>query len=291
MQGRIILGLGGLYTVRDAMGAEYVLRAKGKFRRLQMTPLVGDNVMFTPGTGDEHGWVDEILPRISLSMRPPAANVQLLIIVVAPSPAPDLLLVDRLLIAAHQQQMDVLLAVNKIDLDPQLSIRLEREYEKAGISFLKMSALEASGIELLREKMQGMLCCMAGQSGVGKSTLLNALFGTNLKTGEISQRIERGRHTTRHTELLEKDGLSVLDTPGFSLWEMEKPMDPVFLQDYYPEFEKYDNRCRFSPCYHHTEPGCSVMAAVNSGEINRSRVERYHALLLEWKQMWRERYD
>ncbi len=291
MQGRIILGLGGLYTVRDTMGAEYVLRAKGKFRRMQLTPLVGDNVLFTPGAGDEHGWVDEILPRTSVSIRPPAANVQLLIVVVAPSPAPDLLLVDRLLIGAHQQQMDVLLAVNKKDLDPKLPDRLEKEYEKAGVGFLSMSAYKADGLQALREKMRGRLCCMAGQSGVGKSTLLNALFGLELKTGEISQRIERGRHTTRHAELLEKDGLAVLDTPGFSLLEMDKPLDPVQLQEYYPEFEPYQNQCRFSPCYHHTEPGCRVMAAVQNGELNRERVLRYQTLLGEWKQTWRERYD
>ena len=291
MQGRIILGLGGLYTVRDTMGAEYVLRAKGKFRRMQLTPLVGDNVLFTPGAGDEHGWVDEILPRTSVSIRPPAANVQLLIVVVAPSPAPDLLLVDRLLVGAHQQQMDVLLAVNKKDLDPKLPDRLEKEYEKAGVGFLSMSAYKAEGLQSLREKMRGRLCCMAGQSGVGKSTLLNALFGLELKTGEISQRIERGRHTTRHAELLEKDGLAVLDTPGFSLLEMDKPLDPVLLQEYYPEFEPYQNQCRFSPCYHHTEPGCRVTAAVQNGELSRERVLRYQTLLCEWKQTWRERYD
>jgi ribosome biogenesis GTPase len=105
MEGRIVTGLGGLYTVRDAQGTEYVLRAKGKFRRLKLTPLVGDKVLFTPGAGEEHGWVDEILPRISLSMRPPAANVELMIIVLAPVPEPDLLLIDQLLVGARQQQM------------------------------------------------------------------------------------------------------------------------------------------------------------------------------------------
>ena len=154
-----------------------------------------------------------------------------------------------------------------------------------------MSAIEAEGIDELRERMGGKLCCLAGQSGVGKSTLLNTLFGLDLKTGEISRRIERGRHTTRHAELLEKDGLAVLDTPGFSLWEMAEPMDPVLLQEFYPEFIPYQNQCKFSPCYHHTEPGCRVLAAVRDGELNRERIARYHALLCEWKQSWRERYD
>lgn len=291
MEGRIIQGLGGLYTVRDEVGTKYVLRAKGKFRRMKLTPLVGDNVIFTPGIGDEHGWVEEILPRISVSLRPPAANVQLMIVVIAPSPAPDLLLVDRLLVGARQQNMDVLLVLNKQELDPALPAQMAKEYEKADIAFLPVSAIQTNGLKELREKMHGKLCCMAGQSGVGKSTILNALFGLSLKTGEISQRIERGRHTTRHAELLQKDGLEVLDTPGFSLWEMTEPMDPVLLQEYYPELIPYLNKCKFSPCYHHTEPGCQVLAAVSQGELNRERIARYHTLLNEWKQSWRERYD
>ncbi len=291
MEGRIVLGLGGLYTVRDRSGTEYVLRAKGKFRRLKLTPLVGDRVVFTPGAGDEHGWVEEILPRISVSLRPPAANVQLLIVVVAPVPAPDLMLVDRLLVGARQQHMDILLVSNKREIDPLLPHQLAKEYEKAGVPVLPMSALQFDGLDQLRKMMCGKLCCMAGQSGVGKSTLLNALFGLALKTGEVSQKIERGRHTTRHAELLEKDGLQVLDTPGFSLWEMAEPMDPVLLQEYYPELIPYQNQCKFSPCYHLSEPGCQVLAAVNRGELSHERIARYHALLGEWKQLWRERYD
>jgi len=291
MEGRIVLGLGGLYTVRNADGAEYVLRAKGKFRRLHLTPLVGDHVMFTPGEGDIHGWVEEILPRISVCVRPPAANIQLLIVVVAPVPMPDLLLVDRLLVDARLQHMDALLVLNKRELDPAFYEQLAKEYEKADVPFLPVSALFADGLEQLREKMRGKLCCMAGQSGVGKSTLLNVMFGLTLKTGEISQRIDRGRQTTRHAELLENDGLAVLDTPGFSLWETAEPQDPVLLQDYYPEFAPYHGQCKFSPCYHYSEPGCQVLAAVKHGELNRERITRYHTLLGEWKQLWRERYD
>jgi ribosome biogenesis GTPase len=185
----------------------------------------------------------------------------------------------------------LLLVLNKRELDPALPGQLAKEYEKAEITFLPVSAIQSDGLETLKEKMHGKLCCLAGQSGVGKSTILNALFGLSLKTGEISQRIERGRHTTRHAELLQKDGLDVLDTPGFSLWEMTEPMDPVLLQEYYPELVPYLNQCKFSPCYHHTEPGCQVLAAVSKGELSRERITRYHTLLNEWKQAWRERYD
>jgi ribosome biogenesis GTPase len=189
------------------------------------------------------------------------------------------------------QHMDALLVLNKRELDPAFYEQLAKEYEKADVLVLPVSALHADGLEQLRDSMRGKLCCMSGQSGVGKSTLLNVLIGLTLKTGEISQRIDRGRQTTRHAELLEKDGLAVLDTPGFSLWETSEPLDPVLLQDYYPEFAPYQGQCKFSPCYHYSEPGCQVLAAMNRGELNRERLARYHTLLGEWKQLWRERYD
>jgi len=291
MEGRIVRGMGGLYTVRDEYGTEYVLRAKGKFRRLQLTPLVGDKVSFTPGTGDEHGWVDEILPRVSVSVRPPVANVELMVVVLAPVPAPDLMLIDRLLVRARQQNMQALLAFNKCELDGALGDQLKKEYGMAEVEFLAVSAMEKEGLSALRDRMTGRVCCVAGQSGVGKSTLLNALLGFELKTGEISKKIERGRHTTRHSELLEKDGLQVLDTPGFSLLDMEEQMDPVLLQEYYPEFSSYLGDCRFSPCYHMSEPGCRVTAAARDGEIDPERLKRYQALLVQIMKAWRERYD
>ena len=291
LNGSIVKGMGGLYTVRDENGREYVLRCKGKFRRLRMSPLVGDMVAFTPGEGEEHGWVEEILPRSSQLARPPAANVELVFIVLAPVPAPDLLLTDRLLIQSRRQNIQPALVVNKCDQDPAWYPRIKRQYQGAEAPIYPVSAITGEGVEELKAAMRGKLSCMAGQSGVGKSTLVNALIGLEMKTGDISRKIQRGKHTTRHAELMEKDGLRLLDTPGFSLLEMGENKDPVLLQEDYPEFEPYLGQCRFSPCYHLSEPGCRVLAAVKAGEIPRERVERYHLLLNEMKEKWRERYD
>lgn len=289
-EGQIIEGRGGLYTVRDAAGQDHVLRAKKKFRRQHMTPLVGDRVMFTPGEGDEHGWLEEILPRSSQCLRPPVANITLLVIVAAAAPTPDWLLIDKLLLGARMQDMQALLVMNKCDLDASAAEQAKADYAGAQLPLLCVSAAKGEGIEQLRSHMQGHIACFAGQSGVGKSTLLNALLDLHLQTGEIS-RIERGKHTTRHAQLIEAGGLRVMDTPGFSLLEFEQVMDPVELMDYYPEFAPYQGCCRFQPCYHGSEPGCAVTQAAQRGDISPARLHRYHELLDKTRQLWRERYD
>ena len=192
MQGQIIEGRGGLYTVRDAAGIDHVLRAKKKFRRQHMTPLVGDRVDFTPGEGDEHGWLEEILPRSSQCLRPPVANITLLVIVAAVAPAPDWLLIDKLLLGARMQGMRAVLVMNKCDLGEEAAQQARRDYAGAELPVLCVSAGTGAGVEQLRAQMQGKIACFAGQSGVGKSTLLNALLDLHLQTGEIS-RIERGK--------------------------------------------------------------------------------------------------
>ena len=290
-QGTLVRGFGGFYTVRDAEGQEFTLRCKKKFRRLGLSPLVGDEVLFTPGEGEEHGWLEEILPRSSQCLRPPVANVSLLLIVVAPVPEPDLLLVDRMMVRARAQGMDMLLVVNKCDLDEGLAQELSAQYAGAQVPVYAVSAESGQGLATLRERMGGRLCCLTGQSGVGKSTLLNALLGLSLETGEISRKIQRGKNTTRHAELLMKDGLRVLDTAGFSLLELDGGMEPVTLKEYYPEFAEYEGKCRFEPCYHDREPGCAVTAACEEGAIHPQRLARYRALLAEVRQAWRERYD
>lgn len=290
-QGTLIRGMGGFYTVMDEEGVEFTLRCKKNFRRRKLSPLVGDRVLFTPGQGEEHGWLEDILPRTSQCLRPPVANVELLLIVVAPLPEPDLTLVDRMMVRARAQNMELALVVNKCDADASLVQELQRQYAGAQLPVYGVSAARGQGLEPLKALMQGRLCCLTGQSGVGKSTLLNALMGLKLETGEISQKILRGKNTTRHTELLMKDGLRVLDTAGFSLLELDAQMEPVELKSYYPEFAEHEGCCRFEPCFHDREPGCSVSAACEAGEINPQRLARYRALLSEVKQAWRERYD
>ncbi len=290
-EGVIIKGVGGLYYARESQGQVHVLRAKGKFRKQRITPMVGDRVLFTPGTGDEHGWVEDILPRESELIRPPVANIRHIVLVVAPEPAPDLMLVDTLMVMAFRQGIQPALVVNKCDLDETLFDAVRRDYAQLSIPMLKVSAHTGEGLEDLRQLLRSGICCFAGQSGVGKSTLLSAATGLALQTGEISKKISRGRHTTRHAELLFSGDYCVLDTPGFSLLELWEGLEPIRLKEYYPEFWPYEGECRFAPCYHLSEPGCAVLQAVREGKLSSARLDRYHLLLKKAQEAWRNRYD
>lgn len=290
-EGVIVKGVGGLYYARGEDGDTHVLRARGIFRRRHITPMVGDRVRFTPGQGEEHGWVEEILPRESQLVRPPVANVRYLVIVLAPAPAPDYLLIDTLIAMALRQGIRPALVVNKCDLDGGTYEAVRSDYAGLGAPLLAVSALSGQGMDGLRSLLASGVCCLAGQSGVGKSTLLCAATGLRLQTGEISQKIHRGRHTTRHAELLFSGEYRVLDTPGFSLLELWEGLEPIRLKEYYPEFAPYEGQCRFSPCYHLSEPGCAVLKAARAGEISQARLERYHLLLKKAQEAWRNRYD
>lgn len=291
LEGVIIKGVGGLYYARDAQGTVHVLRAKGKFRKQHMTPMVGDHILLTPDHGDEHGWVDEILPRETELIRPPVANIRTVIIVIAPEPAPDFLLLDTLLAIAFKQGIQPVLAVNKSELDPALYETIVREYTTVDVPMLRLSALSGEGLDGLRQVLRQGICCFAGQSGVGKSTLMSAAMGLTLKTGEISRKISRGKHTTRHVELVYSGDYRVLDTPGFSLLELWTGMKPIELKASYPDFAPYEGECRFAPCYHLSEPGCAVLRAAEEGKLGRERLERYHQLLKRVQEAWKKRYD
>jgi ribosome biogenesis GTPase len=293
LQGKIVKGVGGFYEVLSG-GELYTCRARGRFRREGLTPLPGDDVEFTPGAGEELGFVDGILPRRNALRRPAVANVDMLVLVTAMrEPEPDLLLLDKLLLSAVSLGVEPSLVINKCDLASPEEVRaLTGQYAHAVPSTLAVSAKSGSGIGELMEYLHGKCSCLAGQSGVGKTSLLNRLFpGRDMETGGVSERTSRGRHTTRHAELLIlPGGGEVADTPGFSLLEAEA-VDPATLPALVPEFASYEGQCRFSGCMHVSEPGCAVKKAAAEGAISPERLQRYAEILAETREKWRNRYD
>ena len=292
MQGTILRGIGGFYYAMDDDGTIHTLRAQGKIRRERLKPKVGDRVELTPGEGEEYGWIHQILPRRNELVRPPVANIDRIVVVVAAAaPDPDLTLADRMLINARRAGIEAMLVVNKSDLNPETAADIVNQYRGADVSPMAISASTGEGLNALRQALRGKIHALSGQSGAGKSTLVNALYGLSAETGDLSRKIERGKNTTRHCELIPvPEGGMVLDTPGFSLLETDV-FDPVELKESYPEFAEYEGQCFFQPCYHATEPRCAVREAVTEGKIDAQRHERYAALLNEMKQRWRERYD
>ena len=291
LQGVIVKGIGGFYSIRIADGQVFTCRARGIFRKQKITPLVGDTVLFTPNGDEEESWIDEILERKNELLRPPVANVAYLLVVIAPKPKPDLLLVDALLVEARKQGITPVLVINKSDLDRSFCEKARDEYAQSGDRVLITSSKKQQGLAELDTLLQTGICCFAGQSGVGKSSLVSAVTGLQLVTGDISRKTSRGKHTTRHAELMIQGDYQVLDTAGFSLLSPTEPEDPVLLKQYYPEFAPYDAFCRFQPCYHDSEPGCAVLKAMKDGHIPKARVERYHVLLQKEKEAWKQRYE
>ncbi len=291
MEGIILSGIGGFYTVREESGACYTLRAQAKLRRQKLTPLVGDRVSFQPGEKGQNGWLEAILPRRNQLVRPPVANIDLICVVVAAgTPIPDLLLVDRMLMYAQKRSIGTALVVNKADEDGRMADEIARQYSRCGAAVFRTCAMTGEGVDELRSSLRGKVHALGGQSGVGKSSLVNRLYGFDRETGSLSERIDRGKNTTRRCELIPlPDGGMVLDTPGFSLLEMEL-CDPFELRFLVPEFAACEGKCRFSPCAHVSEPECAIRGMVERGEIPRERWERYCTLFNDMKVRWRERY-
>lgn len=278
LTGTIVKGIGGFYYVKTEEGL-IECRARGRFRRAGESPMVGDRVRIVRTAEDaQKGSVDAILPRKNMFIRPPVANIdQLIITIAAANPEPNLLLADQLAVTAEAMGVHPVICVNKLDLNEEGAKAIAGIYQKAGYPVLLVSAREDVGTEQLKAVLQDKITALAGNSGVGKSSLLNCLNSLELETGDVSRKTQRGRHTTRHTELFELPfGGYVFDTPGFSSYAAEG-LRPEEMASLFPEIAKAEGGCRFSGCAHVAEPGCSVKEAMGRGEIAPSRYENYCA--------------
>ena len=283
INGKIIKGIGGFYYVKTADGV-YECKAKGAFRKDHKKPLVGDDVAVDIIDKEKMlGNLIEIMPRHSELIRPAVANVdQALVIFAVTSPQPPLNLVDRMLIILEQQELPCAVCFNKADLDATGDgENFKRIYELAGYEVFVVSARENKGVDELRTFLKGKTTTVSGPSGVGKSSLINLLAGkTVMETGDISEKIERGKHTTRHSELFSIDDETyICDTPGFSSLELHVcGIEKEDLWKWYPEFLPEEPSCRFAGCAHIHEPNCGVKEAVNEGRIAKERYENYSQL-------------
>ncbi len=289
MKGKIIKGIAGFYYVHDRHDKVYECKAKGIFRNRGIKPVVGDDVEFTILDKEKReGNIEEILPRRNSLIRPASANVdQALVVFSIMQPDPNLNLLDRFLIMMMAQDIPVTICFNKVDLHSKEKRKEYLQvYENAGYSVIFTSTYEREGIETVRELLRGKTTILAGPSGVGKSSLTNLIQPeAAMETGSISEKIKRGKHTTRHAELFcVEPETYLMDTPGFSSMYLED-LEANELKYYFPEFEAYECDCRFAAdCVHIGEPVCGVKNALKRGELSQSRYDNYRLLYQELKE-------
>jgi len=280
MTGRIIKLLSGVYSVQTQDGV-YLCRAKGKFRKSGISPVPGDHVEII-SMPDMTGRIEEILPRRNYMIRPNVANVDALCYISSFSrPTPFPLTIDKMLIIAKNQGIEPVLIFNKIDLPDESEVqKLAELYSNIGYSVHLVSASNGDGIDTLRTALAKKTVVFAGNTGVGKSSLLNALYPElSLETGEISEKLGRGRHTTRHIELFSANDGLIADTPGFGALELEGyTVKREELQNYFPEFSSFIDDCAFLNCAHIDERNCGIHTAVENGDINAERYRSYRQI-------------
>lgn len=291
MTGVLTKAISGFYYV-SCDGRSYECKARGNFRKAGVSPVVGDSVEFSP-TDNTHGVIENINQRKNFLIRPLVANIDKLFIVSAyKTPSPDTLMIDRLTALAIYNNIEPIIVFNKADMGD--FNELYAIYEKSGFKTFVVSAKNNLGLQQLYKEISGSICAFSGNSGVGKSSILNALFpDLKLKTGEVSEKLGRGKHTTRHTQLFETENGFVVDTPGFSSIETNADLYSfkMSLADCFPDFSEYIVNCKFSTCTHTSEKGCAVIDAVNKGEIAKTRHKSYVTLLSELKNVtqWNNR--
>lgn len=285
LDGIILKGIGGFYYV-EAAGAVYECKARGAFRKSGIKPLAGDRVEISLNDKAENT-IDVIKERTSLMLRPPVANIDRLFIVAsAKEPNPVMLIIDRLTAIAVSRGIEPIIVFTKSDLAPV--DEYVEIYRNAGIRTISVSSVSGDGVEEVKAELKNHISAFCGNSGVGKSTLLNAIDPSlGLKTAEISDKLGRGRHTTRQSELFKVEGGYVADTPGFSSLELEET--EVILKDdlpyAFPEFEQYIGTCKFTSCLHVKDKGCRIIEAVENGEIPKSRHESYCVMMEQAKEI------
>ncbi len=285
LNGKILKGIGGFYYIETA-DAVYECKARGVFRKQKITPLVGDDVTITIRSNGENT-IDSIHPRKNFLVRPPVANIeQLFILSAACNPSPNLFLIDKMTAIAINKGIEPIIVFTKCDL-MDLS-EFEKIYKNAGFKTVCVSSVTKEGIDTVEKWISGKVSAFTGNSGVGKSTLLNSICeGLNLDTGEISEKLGRGRHTTRAVELHKVCSGYVADTPGFSSFDIEKNESVALeeIQYCFPEFQPYLGKCKFVSCSHTVDKGCAVLEALSDGKIEKTRHESYKAMYSEAKEL------
>ena len=299
MRGQITKGIAGFYYVKSGETV-YRCKARGIFKQQDIKPAVGDQVVFELIEGNDDNLITEILPRKNVFIRPFVANVDCFAVVTAVAkPAPVQALVDKLLVMAERAGTDVILCVNKCDLAEDTrkasgrkameNLQMLRSVYEPVYPVVLLDQRDPSGYAELEQRIRGKKVALAGASGVGKSTILNQLLQQeHMATGAVSEKTQRGKHTTRHAELflLDEEGTGVFDTPGFTSFSLTE-MEPEEMQHYFPEIERHRGHCRYEDCRHAAEPDCAVKQAVEQGTIGRARYDSYLSLMKELEEISR----